>query len=173
MGPEPWGRGQGRWVLLSTLYVTLTCCSFSQEGTAQKPLWTEKQGWETGVSYGPQLTKGPKRDSYSQCPILPSIAITNGLEGKITDSLLKSYINKSMDEGKWCQHQHCSFGDHVSYLVLLLGMKNSQCFYNLQRVPNTVLITLLILTLIFTKSLMKWVLLLTLFIDEKTEAVEM
>lgn len=44
-----------------------------------------------------------------------------------------------MDEGKQCQHQHCSFGDQVFYLVFLLGIKNSQCFYNLQCVPNTVL----------------------------------
>ena len=78
-----------------------------------------------------------------------------------------------MDEGKRCQHPLCSFGDQASYLVLLLGIKNSQYFYNLQSVPNTVLITFLILAQSnFTKSLMKWVLLLTLFINEKTEAVE-
>ena len=102
-----------------------------------------------------------------------AINVINELEGKNHWLLVEKLCKQTMDEGKWCQHQHCSFGDQVSYLVLLWVIKNSQCFYNLQRVPNTVLITLLILTqLIFTQSLMKWVLLLTLFIDEKTEAVE-
>lgn len=58
----------------------------------------------------------------------------------------------------------------MSYLVLLLVIKNSQCFNNLYHVPNTVLRTCIEL-INLCKISIRWILLLTPFIDEETEAV--
>lgn len=56
----------------------------------------------------------------------------------------------------------------MSYVVLLLVIKNSQHLYNLYHVPNTVLRTLLILT----QCLLNFYEVSVSFIDEKTEALE-
>lgn len=135
---DPWTMRQ--WGDESSLLCSMLPPHWLVAPHTSYPVWycRHKSRTETlGSPVGPELAKGASRDSDFQGRFL--IHITNAL--KETHWLLAEKLYKSMNEDQWCQHKHWSLGDYMSYIVLLLVIKNSQCFYNLHHVPNTVLRT--------------------------------